>query len=206
MLVYNNYDREVNFVDDLINVSPPFRKIIERDKNEKKVNAKRDLLFVWYASDFASPGIKAGFDDDDLVLKGRKFCGYPEDWEPDDSIVNAINFYREHNPVEVVYAKDLLESLGSANKVVGVINTKMQSGLKKLDTLGDSDDDAAIRQKQIEYLTGDIKTLLSLAEKIPEAISLAKKAVATADDVNKTRRSVWGKRKLGNRETRQRVG
>ena len=208
MILYNERLDQLDFIDESIKALAPFRKIISRDKgntNGGQVRAKKELLFVWYCSDFNSPGVKAGYDNDDFIDKGKIYCGLPKTWEPDQVVAAAINFYRDSLPPEIKYAKDLLEALYTSSKVVGVLGSSLSEQFKYLQEL-DPKEIEEIEKKGaiVKSIKDDVKTLLDMAGKIPEATRVCRKAVQDANSMNTKTRKIWGQRELGNRESRSR--
>lgn len=80
----------------------PFRKIIERDKGSKgdadgrkKAIATKELAFIYWFADPRSTYNERYRDEKERYFKVKAIVGLPEDWEADDLIRNAIDFYLE---------------------------------------------------------------------------------------------------------------
>ena len=84
----------------------PFGNILKRDKSKEKELANKEMLFVYFYSDIRSKYIIMKHED--RVSEIKKDIGLPADWEVDEVIQNAIDFYTsEESALERLYKQTL---------------------------------------------------------------------------------------------------
>lgn len=72
----------------------PFKKIIDKDKTKNKSKAIKELSYVYFFTDYRSIFANE-VDEKKRTEEIRKHVGLPEDWVPDETVKEAIQFYRE---------------------------------------------------------------------------------------------------------------
>lgn len=83
----------------------PFKEIWNRDKSENKATAINELAFIYFYSDPRSDYqyITTSEDRKNAIKEGE---GLPEDWEPDDKLKKAIEFYESFKPMSALLLDD----------------------------------------------------------------------------------------------------
>ena len=75
---------------------PVFKKILDRDKTKEKSKAMKEMLFIWNYADIKSDfmyitNAKLRFET------VRDSVGLPKTWKLDQTMKDAITFYRKHS-------------------------------------------------------------------------------------------------------------
>ncbi len=73
----------------------PFKKVINRNKRNKEM-AKKELAFIFFYSDIKSDYMYIT-NKEDRKKEIKKDLKLPDDWEIDDVIKDAIEFYKERS-------------------------------------------------------------------------------------------------------------
>lgn len=96
-------------VDDTIWGLTPFKKLLERDKTKDKVNAFKEVLFIYHYADIKSDyqNITNLKDRQEQITKDIKL---PKSWKIDNDIKEAITFYirMSETPSERLYKAALV--------------------------------------------------------------------------------------------------
>lgn len=72
----------------------PFKAILKRDKNRNKETAFKEILFIYYYIDIKSDYMYI-VEDDVRKKEIIKDIGLPVDWKIDNTIQEAIDFYKK---------------------------------------------------------------------------------------------------------------
>lgn len=84
----------------------PFKVIWDGDKSKSKKQALKELAFIYYSTDFKSD-FSDIINDNERCSEVKKIVELPEDWTPNDKILDAIKFYKERQRTA---SMDLLDS------------------------------------------------------------------------------------------------
>ena len=107
-----------------------FNKLLKRDKTKNKEIAMKEMLFIWYWCDIKSSYLL--LDDEDKLRDIKKDTMLPENWEPDEHIWAAIDFYNsEKSIIEQLY----VDALTSA-RAIGAYLRNTDELLKERDMQG----------------------------------------------------------------------
>jgi hypothetical protein len=85
----------------------PFKAILDRDDDPDKQQAMKEMLFIYYFADVKSDYMH--MDEEDRVGEIKNDVGLAEDWEVDETIKVAIDFYKDRSQsiIEQLYTKSL---------------------------------------------------------------------------------------------------
>lgn len=89
----------IEFKDYNIIVSPealvlkPLSALWKRDKTKDKVNALRDIGYIYHVYDPGSDYRKSIINEEDRIAKVKKDMGFDPSWVPDKVMKEAIEFY-----------------------------------------------------------------------------------------------------------------
>lgn len=82
-----------------------FRKIWERDKSKDKVNAYKDISYIFWSIDFRSY-ISDITDSEQKHLEVVSLIDSSEKYEPDDLVKEAIEIYKKDLPLSLLVLED----------------------------------------------------------------------------------------------------
>lgn len=87
----------------------PFKEILDRDKTKEKEVAMKEMLFIYFYNDIRSNYLL--MDEADRINEIKKDIGLDADWEMDEIIQVASDFYKKNSSsvIEELY-KNTLES------------------------------------------------------------------------------------------------
>lgn len=167
---------------------PNFKKLITRDKGSKgdsdgrnKLQARRELAYIWYTLDFASPLIE--FTIEDRHEKALKYCELTDN-SIDKEVKNAINTYKE---LQFTRSRRLLEDSFKACDTISKFFREVD--LTKVDDFN----------KPIHKATDLMRNLKEVSNVIEGLKNLEKLVIE--ESTNKER--IRGGSKRGNREDPQ---
>lgn len=93
----------------------PFKNILDRDKTKEKEMAIKEMLFVYYFCDIRSNYLQ--MEEEVRTREIQHDIGLPKDWEKDDIIDGAIEFYnkRSKSVIQQLYEDTLMsaQAIGS---------------------------------------------------------------------------------------------
>jgi hypothetical protein len=91
-----------------------FKALLDRDKTKNKEIAMKEMAFVWYWSDIKSNYLLQ--DDDSKLKEIRKDVMLPEDWEPDEKVKAAIDYYSaQKSVIQQLYEDTLMSARAIGN-------------------------------------------------------------------------------------------
>lgn len=220
---------------DEIRLHPPILEIFKRDKGSKgdsegrlKLQAFKELAFVYYMADIDSDKVKLGLTDKEAVEKGITFAKLDSSFKPDKVIFDAINYYKEFqnaDPVNLIY-QQLKIGLNNNSKIYQEVNNTIEAKLKELREVRDSlnsgnqiinpakykedsengDTEATDKIDQYTVITNNIDTLLKYSKNIysiikdyPEALENLKILESKIFATRKTRKVARGGNPIGKR-------
>lgn len=143
------------------------RQILQRDKGSpgdadgrKKLFAYKELGAVYWIADYRSPGRLNGYEGQDLIDDAKRNFDLPDDWTPDQVVLNLIKIY-EYNNNGGIAAKTLTEiastfrlMLDTVSAVKDKLRTKLQS--------------PSVTEDELKNLMELSNSLLKLAADIPK--------------------------------------
>lgn len=109
----------------------PFKSILARDKGtkgdsdgRKKLHATKELAYVYFMADYASPIWNVEEDRRDIEL--RRLARLPEKWQPDELIEDAIAVYKKLQRTPTIRAlEEMRESMHSTADVIAVLRKSL---------------------------------------------------------------------------------
>ena len=99
-----------------------FKKLLDRDKTKHKVNATKEMLFIFHYCDIRSD-FQHILDDEEKIKEVKKEAGLKDSWKIDKDVQAAIDLYKKLSisVIEQLY----LNSIKSASDVSNYLaNTK----------------------------------------------------------------------------------
>lgn len=86
----------------------PFKAVLKKDKSRNKETAFKEMLFIYYYVDMRSDYMYL-VDDKEREREIVKDIGLPSDWEMQDYIKEAIDFYKKRSitPIAKLYRSSL---------------------------------------------------------------------------------------------------
>ena len=81
-------------IDPIAYTLEPFRKLWNRDKSKNKIQAKNELAFTYFTTDYKSDF----YNIPDITLREKEVAKHvfkDENWEPDKAVREAQAFYKE---------------------------------------------------------------------------------------------------------------
>lgn len=95
---------------------PVVRKIYDRDPDEQKPQAYKELMYVYYVCDFKSP--YSNYPEEEREFKVRTdFMG--EDWQPDEELKDLMKEYQEMQVMNSPSLRLLYASREAVHKLAG---------------------------------------------------------------------------------------
>lgn len=150
----------------------PFKKIWTRDKSTSKNRAISELGFIYFMVDPRSD-YQYIIDEESRKTSIKEGEGLPSDWEPDNLVLEAMEFYKTFKPASALLLED-----------TRVAVDKLRTLLREID-LGAVDD----KRKPIYTLntiTATIKQIPSLVKDLNEAEAAIAKEIAQSNKVRGT--------------------
>lgn len=147
----------------------PFKKIWNRDKSANKNKAISELGFIYFMADPRSD-YQYITDEESRKNSIKEGEGLPKDWEPDNLVLEAMEFYKTFKPASALLLED-----------TRVAVDKLRTLLREID-LGKLDD----KGKPIYTLntiTATIKQIPSLVKDLNEAEAAIAKEIAQSNKV-----------------------
>lgn len=101
-------------VEDEIWLLLPFKKLKDRDKTKDKIVATNEVAFIWFYADTSSDFQIIA--EDKRTEEIKKTLNLPEDWEKDQLIDEAIEFYNSFKTIqEILYESSLKSAVDVSN-------------------------------------------------------------------------------------------
>jgi uncharacterized protein YeeX (DUF496 family) len=162
MSVFIEQDNQV-LIDPELKLIPEFKKIIERDKDRFKKQARAELHFVYLMCDHKSPYVK-NTSESERIAKLAKELRFDNGWTPDADLVFAMERYRR---LQRTATTDTLESiregLMTSNKVINILRGQIDEAIKDVDSL-------AQNPALIEALVDNLDRLIKLGVAVPKIV------------------------------------
>lgn len=108
----------------------PFKSIVSRDKSKKKQKAIKELAYIYFKANYASPIFN--IEEDRREKELRRLTALPDNWEADELIEKAINTYKELQKTPTIRAlEELRESMHSTASVIKVLREQLNTLIKQ---------------------------------------------------------------------------
>ncbi len=145
------------------------RMIIRRDrggkifgdaKGLKKMFAKRELAYVWYLVNVNSPGIRQGLTGQELHDKAVHDLDLPDDYKPDKTVKEFIEYYRDYHDTAVVKTiKQLIKGFKIIYDSNDTLLNYIKQEVKKPDKSIDEIMSINKAQKELMSISNDVPKL-----------------------------------------------
>ena len=86
-------------------VLAPFKKIWDRDRSASKNRAISELGFIYFMADPRSD-YQYIIDEESRKTSIKEGEGLPSDWEPDNLVLEAMEFYKTFKPASALLLED----------------------------------------------------------------------------------------------------
>lgn len=147
----------------------PFKTIWKRDRSQNKEKALMELGFIYFFCDIRSD-YQYIVDEDARKESIKEGEGLPKDWEPDDVLLEAMEFYNTFKPTSALLLEDTRYAVDKLRKLLREIDlTQTDDKGKPIYTLN--------------TVTATIKQVPSLVRDLDEAERSIAKEIAQSDKV-----------------------
>lgn len=102
--LFNYIDYKITFDPETLTLKP-FKVLYDRDKTKDKRNVIMEFAFLYFFCDPRSD-FKYLTDEEERMEAVKKAEGFPEDWKPDEDIINAIEFYNSFKTSSAILLED----------------------------------------------------------------------------------------------------
>lgn len=147
----------------------PFKRIWTRDRSTNKNRAISELGFIYFMADPRSD-YQYIIDEESRKTSIKEGEGLPSDWEPDNLVLEAMEFYKTFKPVSALLLED-----------TRVAVDKLRTLLREID-LG-AVDDKGKPIYTLNTITATIKQIPSLVKDLNEAEAAIAKEIAQSNKV-----------------------
>lgn len=141
----------------------PFKALWKRDRSKNKEIALMELGYIYFMEDPRSDYVSQSTDREIRDAKIREGEGIPQNWQPDDKVKEAMQFYAGFKPAAALLLEDLKKSIDI-----------VRNGLVTQADLADIDPEK--KPKILDSYSNTISKLMKLAKELDET----EKALATA--------------------------
>lgn len=140
-----------------------FNTLIKRDKSINKSKAFEEFKYIYLVYDYSSPYVQKGLNEKDLKRKALENCDITI--EEDEQIISAIKVYIDlQDSLELRIYLNLIKSFDITDKIIDKIREDIQLKLSEESNVDN-----------INSLVSSLKTLLTLANDIPDKLESLKK-------------------------------
>ena len=150
-------------------VLTPFKRIWTRDRSANKNRAISELGFIYFMADPRSD-YQYIIDEESRKTSIKEGEGLPTDWEPDELVLEAIEFYKTFKPASALLLED-----------TRVAVDKLRTLLREID-LG-AVDDKGKPIYTLNTITATIKQIPALVKDLNEAEAAIAKEIAQSNKV-----------------------
>ena len=147
----------------------PFKKIWTRDRSANKNRAISELGFIYFMADPRSD-YQYIIDEESRKASIKEGEGLPSDWEPDNLVLEAMEFYKTFKPASALLLED-----------TRVAVDKLRTLLREID-LG-AVDDKGKPIYTLNTITATIKQIPALVKDLNEAEAAIAKEIAQSNKV-----------------------
>lgn len=147
----------------------PFKAIWKRDKSLNKEKALSELGFIYFFCDIRSD-YQYIVDEEARMASIKEGEGMPEDWTPDNVVLEAMQFYSTFKSTSALLLEDTRYAVDKLRKLLrGIDLTKTDNNGKPIYTLN--------------TITATIKQVPALVKDLDEAERSIAKEIAQSDKV-----------------------
>jgi hypothetical protein len=136
----------------------PFSKILKRDKTKDKINANKEMMFIYFFCDLKSDYLIIN-NIDERTEEIKKDIGLPDKWQIDSVMKEAIDFYESRTITTI--GKLYRDALYAANAVADY--------LRNADVLLAERDDKGKPVTQVNTITSAINQVNKLMKDLKTA-------------------------------------
>ena len=147
----------------------PFKKIWTRDRSANKNRAISELGFIYFMADPRSD-YQYIIDEESRKTSIKEGEGLPSDWEPDNLVLEAMEFYKTFKPASALLLED-----------TRVAVDKLRTLLREID-LG-AVDDKGKPIYTLNTITATIKQIPNLVKDLNDAEAAITKEIAQSNKV-----------------------
>lgn len=147
----------------------PFKDIWKRDKSQNKEKALSELGFIYFFCDIRSD-YQYIIDEKDRLEQIKLGEGLPANWEPDDLVKKAMEFYNTFKPISALLLEDTRFAVDKLRKLLREIDLHQT-------------DDKGKPIYTLNTVTATIKQVPSLVKDLDEAERSIAKEIAQSDKV-----------------------
>lgn len=147
----------------------PFKTIWKRDRSQNKEKALMELGFIYFFCDIRSD-YQYIVDEDARKESIKEGEGLPKDWEPDDVLLEAMEFYNTFKPTSALLLEDTRYAVDKLRKLLREIDLTQK-------------DDKGKPIYTLNTVTATIKQVPSLVRDLDEAERSIAKEIAQSDKV-----------------------
>lgn len=147
----------------------PFKRLWNRDKTSNKNKAISEISFIYFMADPRSD-YQYIIDEESRKTSIKEGEGLPSDWEPDNLVLEAMEFYKTFKPASALLLED-----------TRVAVDKLRTLLREID-LG-AVDDKGKPIYTLNTITATIKQIPSLVKDLNEAETAIAKEIAQSNKV-----------------------
>ena len=150
-------------------VLTPFKRIWTRDRSANKNRAISELGFIYFMADPRSD-YQYIIDEESRKTSIKEGEGLPTDWEPDELVLEAMEFYKTFKPASALLLED-----------TRVAVDKLRTLLREID-LG-AVDDKGKPIYTLNTITATIKQIPALVKDLNEAEAAIAKEISQSNKV-----------------------
>lgn len=133
----------------------PFKAIWKRDKSKDKSRAMQELAFIYFMGDPRSD-YQYLVDEEVRAEEIKKGEGLPDNWEPDDAVKRALDFYNSFKPASAGLLEDTRVAVNKLRELLRNINLEER-------------DEKGKPVYTLNTITATIKQIPSLVKDLDEA-------------------------------------
>lgn len=134
----------------------PFKLLWNRDRSKSKDRALMELGFIYHYADPRSDYNKQLVDPEERKKAIKEGEGFPENWQPDKMLLDAITFYESFKPMSALLLEDTRVAVDKLRKL-----------LREIDL--DATDEKGKPKYTLNTITSTIKQVPELAKSLREA-------------------------------------
>ncbi len=108
----------------------PFKKIWNRDKSKDKERAMMEFGFLYFYCDPRSD-YQYIIDEEDRLNAVKSGQGFPEDWKPDATLKNAMEFYSTFDTSSAMLLRAAMKAVKKVQDTLDELNPDDTKSLKE---------------------------------------------------------------------------
>ena len=145
----------------------PFKTIWKRDRSQNKEKALAELGFIYFFCDIRSD-YQYIVDEETRKESIKEGEGLPADWQPDEAVLEAMNFYNTFKPTSALLLEDTRFAVDKLRKLLREIDLNQT-------------DDKGKPIYTLNTITATIKQVPALVRDLDEAERSIAKEIAQND-------------------------